>query len=222
MQDVGIILTWWIVVQLLGLAAWPLARYLLRRLPDQGYTAAKPLGLLLVAFALWLLGSLHLVQNNLGGIWLALALVVAASVWALSYDGLASLHHWLSQNVKVVLVYELLFAVALCGWAAFRATTPAISSTEKPMEFALPACYVPFWSGCWQPCLSSCLVTWKERWNWLIRMASAQRAFGNGSTFKTFLDRQRPAVDWYRNAISGGGALHAWCTTIHCKAATRK
>jgi YYY domain-containing protein len=136
MQDVGIILTWWIVVQLLGLAAWPLARYLLRRLPDQGYTAAKPLGLLLVAFALWLLGSLHLVQNNLGGIWLALALVVAASVWALSYDGLASLHHWLSQNVKVVLVYELLFAVALCGWAAFRATTPAISSTEKPMEFA--------------------------------------------------------------------------------------
>ena len=136
MRDVLAVLSWWILIQLLGLAAWPLAFRLLRFLPDRGYTAIKPLGLLLVSYALWLLGSLGLMRNSIGGILFALALVAAASLWALSRGGLTSLRHWLSENVKVVLVYELLFAVALCGWAAFRATTPDISSTEKPMEFA--------------------------------------------------------------------------------------
>ncbi len=86
MRDVLAVATWWILIELIGLAAWPLAARLLRFLPDRGYTASKPLGLLLASYALWLLGSLGLLPNSAGGILFALALVVAASVWALSRE----------------------------------------------------------------------------------------------------------------------------------------
>jgi YYY domain-containing protein len=135
MRDVLAILSWWLLIQILGLAAWPLAFRLLRFLPDRGYTIAKPLGLLLTSYALWLAGSLGLMQNSLGGIIFALILVIAASAWALSRDGIAALRDWLSRHRAMVLVYEALFLVAMCGWTAFRATNPAINSTEKPMEF---------------------------------------------------------------------------------------
>ena len=135
MQDILSVLSWWLLIQLLGLAAWPLAFRLLRFLPDRGYAAAKPLGLLLTSYVLWLLGSLGLIPNSVGGIVFALVIVVAASAWALSRDGIAALRGWLGQHRAMVLVYEALFLVAMCGWAAYRAANPAISSTEKPMEF---------------------------------------------------------------------------------------
>ena len=135
MRDILAVLSWWLLIEVIGLAAWPLAFRLLRFLPDRGYTAAKPLGLLLASYALWLAGSLGLMQNSLGGILFALILVIAASAWALSRDGIAALRDWLSRHRAMVLVYEALFLVAMCGWAAFRATNPGINSTEKPMEF---------------------------------------------------------------------------------------
>ncbi len=135
MQDILAVLSWWVIIQLIGLAAWPLAFRLLRFLPDRGYTAAKPLGLLLTSYVLWLFGSLGLVSNSLGGIVLALVMVIAASAWALSRDGFDVLREWFNQHRAMVLAYEALFLVAMLGWAAYRATNPAISSTEKPMEF---------------------------------------------------------------------------------------
>ncbi len=74
MRDILAVFSWWVILQLIGLAAWPLAFKLLRFLPDRGYTAAKPLGLLLTSCVLWLLGSLGLISNSMGGIVLALVL----------------------------------------------------------------------------------------------------------------------------------------------------
>ncbi len=135
MRDILAVISWWLLIEVIGLAAWPLAFRLLRFLPDRGYTASKALGLLLTSYALWLAGSLGLMQNSLGGIIFALILVIAASAWALNRDGVAALRDWLGQHRAMVLVYEALFLTAMCGWAAFRATNPGINSTEKPMEF---------------------------------------------------------------------------------------
>lgn len=73
---------WWLVLMMLGAAATPLAFTLLQRLPDKGYAFSKMLGLLLVSYLFWLLGSLGIVGNNLGGILLALGGLLAASLWA--------------------------------------------------------------------------------------------------------------------------------------------
>ena len=49
---------WWLVIQILGLAVWPLLTRWLRWLPDRGYMLAKPIGLLFVAYGVWILATL--------------------------------------------------------------------------------------------------------------------------------------------------------------------
>ena len=48
MSDFLAALSWWVAIQLLGLAAGPLAFRLFRWLPDRGYSLSKGLGVLLV------------------------------------------------------------------------------------------------------------------------------------------------------------------------------
>ena len=129
------VLSFWIVLQLIALAALPLTWHLCRRLPDRGYALAKPLGLLLVTYLLWLGASFGFLRNSLGGIVLALLLVVAVSAWLLWRDGSsAALLDWLRQNRRLIIITEVLFAVALAVLAYYRAFDPAIAATEKPME----------------------------------------------------------------------------------------
>ena len=63
---------WWLVIQILGLAVWPLLTRWLRWLPDRGYLLAKPIGLLFVAYGVWLLATVGVVQNTTGGILIVL------------------------------------------------------------------------------------------------------------------------------------------------------
>ncbi len=61
----------------------PLALVLFRRLPDRGYLLSKPLGLLLLAYPVWLVVSLKLVALHAGDDprrWLLLLVASAALV----------------------------------------------------------------------------------------------------------------------------------------------
>ncbi|HSN76740.1 MAG TPA: DUF2298 domain-containing protein [Anaerolineae bacterium] len=75
------VLRFWFVVQLFALAVLPLAWRLFGALPSRGYALAKPLGLLLVTYVLWMGGSLGLLRNSVGGVLASLALVAAVSLW---------------------------------------------------------------------------------------------------------------------------------------------
>ena len=136
------ILSWWFVLQLFALAALPLAWRLFARLPGRGYPLAKALGLLLVAYVLWLGATLHLLPNSFGGAVVALIVVVGASWWLgrdgsrRDADGVRPLAAWMKANRWLVLTTELLFLFVLVGWVAIRAYNPDIAGTEKPMEFA--------------------------------------------------------------------------------------
>lgn len=138
MTDVLAAIRWWAALTLLGLAALPLVYTLLRRLPDRGYAFARPAGLLLVAYVFWLTGSLGFAGNDGGGLILALGIVAALS-W-LAYrqrpDTDPALSGWLRENMTTAVVTELVFLAIFALWVWVRAQNPAISATEKPMEFA--------------------------------------------------------------------------------------
>lgn len=145
-------LAWYVLISFLGWLSFPLAYRLFPMLADRGYALARALGLLGWGVLFWLLTSLGFLRNDLGGLWLALALLVALSVWALArpargeetgvrprpslVEGFDSLVAWLKANRRLVLTVEVVFLLAFAGWAVVRAAAPEIVGTEKPMELA--------------------------------------------------------------------------------------
>ena len=81
MSDAGAVLSWWVIIQALGLAAWPLAFRLFRWLPDRGYLLTKPLGLMIVSYLFWLCVSLQLLPNTVATVLMVFAIVVLGSGW---------------------------------------------------------------------------------------------------------------------------------------------
>jgi YYY domain-containing protein len=133
---------WYLTITLLGLLTFPLAHRLFPALADRGYTLARTLGLLLWGFFFWLLASLGVVQNDTGGILLALVIVMGLVIWALRIGegkfkaNFQVLVDWLKSNWKLVFATEVLFLVAFSFMAVVRAANPESLGTEKPMELA--------------------------------------------------------------------------------------
>ncbi len=139
---------WWLAILLLGMAATPLAFVIFRKLPDRGYAFVKMLGLLLASYFFWVLGSLGFLGNNAGGIFLSLFLLLGLSILlyrqqlsairskSLDPEDQIGLRPWLNRNRSQVIITELVFTVLFIIWVWVRSQNPAISATEKPMEFA--------------------------------------------------------------------------------------
>ncbi|MGD1994155.1 MAG: DUF2298 domain-containing protein [Anaerolineae bacterium] len=127
-------LRWYVVLQVFGLAALPLTLRLFRRLPGRGYAFARPLGLLLGGWTLWILSTLGWLPNTAGAALFALALVAAAGValWLRSSQPFGGLP-W-----RHVVVVEVLLLTAFVSWSLVRAHMPRIETSggEKWMEIA--------------------------------------------------------------------------------------
>ncbi|MBU4224791.1 MAG: hypothetical protein KKC71_03100 [Chloroflexi bacterium] len=75
-------LSWYLAISFLGWLTFPLAFRLFPALADRGYSLARVLGLLLWGYIFWLLASLGIASNNLGGLILALLILAGLSAWA--------------------------------------------------------------------------------------------------------------------------------------------
>ena len=133
------VLAWLLVVELVYLAALPLAMMLFRPLPDRGIILARVLGLLLVSYVAWLLVSLGWIDFSRNA--MLLGFVVVGSL-----SGLVLATRWrevkgfLVQHWRLLLMGEVLFLVAFLGFVALRAANPDLwhpwRGGEKPMELA--------------------------------------------------------------------------------------
>jgi YYY domain-containing protein len=129
------VLSWWAIVEVIGLLALPLGLRLLRHLPERGYGVAKALGLLLTGYVFWIGGSFGFLSNTRTAILFAMLLVGLASAycWQREREGMVS---FLRENRRLIIATEIVFALAFFGWALVRAYNPEIAATEKPMEIA--------------------------------------------------------------------------------------
>jgi len=118
-------------------AALPLTYRLFKNLPDRGYAFAKPLGILLTSYVLWIGASFGFLRNSWGGIVFSILVVAVGSWWFYSRRNTeAGIASFLRGNRRMVIANEALFALAFVLFALFRAYNPEIMGTEKPMEFA--------------------------------------------------------------------------------------
>lgn len=136
-------ISWWLITQLFGLAALPITRRIFGWLPDRGYAFSKVVGLLLVAYLVWLGATSGVLVNDPGGILFALLAVAAVSAWLWLTHGWAQararLRHFWQSNRRQILVVEILFLLTFVGWTLVRAYTPdkiLPAGGEKYMEIA--------------------------------------------------------------------------------------
>ena len=128
-------LRWLITVELIGLAAFPLAFYLLPRLADRGFTLSKPLGILLVSYLFWVLGLAHI--PTVQPIAISLVLLMAALSVYIAYRNFDDLRDFIKREWRTIVIAEAIFLVFFIGWTLFRSYDPFINHTEQPMDLAL-------------------------------------------------------------------------------------
>ncbi|HZT96194.1 MAG TPA: DUF2298 domain-containing protein [Chloroflexota bacterium] len=126
-------LRWLLLLEIVGLAFLPLTTRILRILPDRGYAAAKMVGLLLITWITWLIGSVLPVGDSSAFMWLIAAMIGLISWITLRSQVLTAL--W--ELRRIVALEEVLFVAAFLGWALMRSFHPDIAGTEKPMDMML-------------------------------------------------------------------------------------
>lgn len=127
--------SWYFIISILGWLTFPLAYTLFPALADRGYTLSRAAGLLIWGYIFWLLASLGIAQNDLGGILLALAVIIGLSIW-LIISHRSAIIDFLKSNISLILTTEILFFLAFAFLAFVRSANPELASTEKPMELA--------------------------------------------------------------------------------------
>ena len=121
------IVGWWVVVELLGLLALPLALTVFARFADGGYIFAKSLGLLLVAYIVWLAASFHFVIQHALTVWVvALALLLLAALQLVRRR--QQFARFVREHWRTILIEEALFGVAFGGFVLIRILNPTCGS----------------------------------------------------------------------------------------------
>ena len=127
-------LLWWALLTISGWAALPLMSHILKT-PDNSLALAHVLGLALTTFTIWLITVVSPIPFSQATVLIVIALLLAVSFWAWFRD--KSLTQQVKQSFKSLLVVELLFAASFVACLAFRASLPAATHTEQPMDMAM-------------------------------------------------------------------------------------
>jgi len=132
------VVLWYLVLSALGTVALPLVRLALPGLADRGQPLARVVGLLLVAWLVWLAGSLgaSFDRTTISLALAALSLAGGAAAW---YQRRALLEEWRERRARI-LTAELLFLGLLALGLAVRLANPDLwhpsKGGEKPMDLA--------------------------------------------------------------------------------------
>ncbi len=129
------VLLWLVVAEGVGLVAWPFAYLLFPFLKDRGYALSKPLGLLLLTYPVWLLGSLHLIPATRAAI-LAVLVLLAVGGIGIFWRRRREMEAFVRREWGTLLVTEAVFLVLFLAWVGYRLYDPAIAHTEQPMDLA--------------------------------------------------------------------------------------
>ena len=147
MADVLEALKWFAVFEVVLFAGIGITWKAFPFLPARGIHFARPIGLLCLGFLTWQGSILGLVPNGQASWWIFAGVLSLFTVWVLfrNRKGVSSV---IRANLGSLVIGEVLFIALFAGFAIFKSFDPAISGTEKPMEFML---LNASWQTVWAP-----------------------------------------------------------------------
>jgi len=130
----SLIFSWWFIIFVLGFINFPLTWWFFRKFFDLGYIFSKILGILLLSYLIWLIGSLRILPFSTITLWLVIILLTLVNLLlARKYkrEFLRDLNHL----KKIIIFEEILFFITLTFWSLIRGFQPDINGLEKFMDF---------------------------------------------------------------------------------------
>ena len=126
---------WLLTIEALGLLAFPAAYALFPVLRDRGFGFAKPFGMLMLAYPVWVLGSAHVPLGPRATAALVFVALAVAAV-ALARRMWPEILDFVRREWRLLAATEAVFLIVFILWALMRAGMPGIGHTEQPMDFA--------------------------------------------------------------------------------------
>ena len=127
-------LSWYLVIQALGMLMFPGAFVLFRRLPDRGFTLIKPAALVFFSYILWVLGLTHTAPNTQLTICFILLMSVPLSFFVI-WRNINDIRKIFREHWQMLVTGEVLFLGFFLMWLGIISEAPSINHTEKPMDF---------------------------------------------------------------------------------------
>lgn len=128
--DIIFIFKWWFVFFVIGITFLPITSKIFYNFIDRGYIFSKIIGLLLISYVAFILGSFQLLNFstiNLIFIWILLA---TPQLIIVRKDNLLK-----SLDYKYLFIEEILFFLCILIWAYIKGFNPDIHDLEKFMDF---------------------------------------------------------------------------------------
>jgi len=143
LSDFPFILYWWILIFGVGVVFLPLSFFLFGNFFDKGYAFTKTLGILLISYIVWLLGSLKIVPFFTEIIWLIIIGFVFLNYLILKYQ-ISNIKYQkyklkfkslIRKSWRIWLFEEALFFLSFLFWSYVRGFQPDIHGLEKFMDY---------------------------------------------------------------------------------------
>ncbi len=132
MSSAEAVIRWWLAYSLVSVAFAPFVWWVAAGLGRYRHALLRPVALVVATFVVWwpaaLFGIPFQRETIIAGIVLG-----GAGGWFLMWTRSREL----ISEFRSLMVFELVWVVALLGYVAFRSANPDIANTEKPMEIAL-------------------------------------------------------------------------------------
>lgn len=125
------ILQWWFFLFVIGIGFLPLAAALFRPFKDKGYIFAKPLGIAILSYTIFFLGTFHLVPFNQ----ISLILLLLFLFGCVYYFFAKHAATFTKEVIFLFVLEELLFLFGLFFLSYIRSFNPEIRGLEKFMDF---------------------------------------------------------------------------------------
>jgi YYY domain-containing protein len=133
------VLVWVLALVLVGAVGLPYVWLAASSLPDRGFAIARPTGLLLVGWLVWLLASVGLADFSRRSIGLAFVIVGAGGAALVAREP-REFTGWLKARWRLIVVEELVFWTLFASGVLVRFANPDLwhpsRGGEKPMDLA--------------------------------------------------------------------------------------